>query len=305
MLEPTVYKIKLIGDHGVGKSSLILRFADNAFTSSYISTLGVAFKARCIQVDNTEVKLQVFDTMWGRERYRNNYENVRGAHVVFILFDLTNRESFNNLNKHVQDVERHALDGTPTIIIGTKSDLPGNKIDSSEAQDYCNQLNFPYFETSAKEGINVDEVFIFAARIILDPKIYANYEMEGQALSQDMTLNQQQYFCKLNDLWSQKDSDSELDKVKAVLDDYTCNNSVVGRLFSGRWASYAGLVNSLSESINLGVIKETQAVITLLEDKTSGRNTEGDIETIIRFLKFKLVPMPMALQGGSSPGNYK
>ncbi|KAK1071653.1 ras GTPase, partial [Friedmanniomyces endolithicus] len=91
-----LFKLLLIGDSGVGKSCLLLRFADDTYTESYISTIGVDFKIRTIELDGKTVKLQIWDTA-GQERFRTITSSYyRGAHCICVVYDVTDMDSFNN-----------------------------------------------------------------------------------------------------------------------------------------------------------------------------------------------------------------
>jgi len=153
-------KLLLIGDSGVGKSSLLLRFADNTFTDSFISTIGVDFKIKTIDVGGASVKLQIWDTA-GQERFRTITSSYyRGAHGILVVFDLTNPETFNNVTKWLQEIERYACEGVQKLLIGNKCDLVSErKVNRRDAEEVAEQLNFSYVETSAKSAENVEDAF--------------------------------------------------------------------------------------------------------------------------------------------------
>merc|ERR1712023_164091 len=123
-----LFILVLIGDSGVGKSCLLLRFADDTYTDSYISTIGVDFKIRTIELDGKTVKLQIWDTA-GQERFRTITSSYyRGAHGIIIVYDVTDKESFQNVKHWLQEIEKYANDGVVMLLVGNKSDLQSKKV---------------------------------------------------------------------------------------------------------------------------------------------------------------------------------
>ena len=156
-----LFKLLLIGDSGVGKSSLLLRFADNTFTESFISTIGVDFKIRTLNIGGANVKLQIWDTA-GQERFRTITSSYyRGAHGIIIVYDVTNPDSFNNVQKWVQEIERYATDSVQKLLVGNKADLVSErKVDAADAKDFASQLGLDLLEASAKNATGVEEAFV-------------------------------------------------------------------------------------------------------------------------------------------------
>ena len=115
-----LFKLVLIGDTGVGKSCLLLRFADDAFTESYISTIGVDFRFRTVKIENKTFKLQIWDTA-GQERFRTiTSAYYRGADGIIMVYDVTDRESFDHIQDWLHEVNRYATEGTCKLLIGNK-----------------------------------------------------------------------------------------------------------------------------------------------------------------------------------------
>ncbi|KAH3765245.1 Ras family protein [Pelomyxa schiedti] len=115
-----LFKLLLIGDSGVGKSCLLLRFADDMYTESYISTIGVDFKIRTIELEQKTIKLQIWDTA-GQERFRTITSSYyRGAHGIIIVYDITDAVSFNNVKQWMQEIERYACDSVNKLLVGNK-----------------------------------------------------------------------------------------------------------------------------------------------------------------------------------------
>jgi len=155
-----LFKFLLIGDSEVGKSCLLIRFADNGFKESYISTIGVDFKIRTIELDGKTIKLQIWDTA-GQERFRTITSSYyRGAHGIIVVYDVTNQESFNNVKQWLQEIDRYASENVNKLLVGNKSDLTSQKVvDYNTAKEFADGLGIPLLETSAKNATNVEQAF--------------------------------------------------------------------------------------------------------------------------------------------------
>ena len=162
-----LFKLLLIGDSGVGKSCLLLRFADDTYTESYISTIGVDFKIRTINVDGKKVKLQIWDTA-GQERFRTITSSYyRGAHGIIVVYDVTDQATFNNVKQWLEEIDRYACESVTKLLIGNKCDLEDSRaVDVDTAKEFADSLNIPFLETSAKGPSNVEEAFVTITREI-------------------------------------------------------------------------------------------------------------------------------------------
>lgn len=154
-----LFKLLIIGDSGVGKSSLLLRFADNTFSGNYITTIGVDFKIRTILLNGERVKLQIWDTA-GQERFRTITSTYyRGTHGVIVVYDVSSGESFANVKRWLHEIEQNC-DVVNRILVGNKDDMPDRKVVLTEdAQRFASQMGIQLFETSAKDNKNVEEMF--------------------------------------------------------------------------------------------------------------------------------------------------
>jgi len=159
-----LFKLLLIGDSGVGKSCLLLRFADHTYTESYISTIGVDFKIRTIELDGKTIKLQIWDTA-GQERFRTITSSYyRGAHGIIVVYDVTDVESFNNVKQWLNEIDRNATENVTKLLVGNKCDLVNKKaVDYETAKDFAEKLTIPFLETSAKNATNVEKAFLTMA----------------------------------------------------------------------------------------------------------------------------------------------
>ncbi|XP_077995429.1 ras-related protein Rab-35-like isoform X1 [Glandiceps talaboti] len=165
-----LFKLLIIGDSGVGKSSLLLRFADNTFTGTYITTIGVDFKIRTIDVNGEKVKLQIWDTA-GQERFRTiTTTYYRGTHGVIVVYDVTSADSFVNVKRWLHEIDQNC-DNVARILVGNKNDCPDRKVvESDDAKKFAEQMGVQLFETSAKENINVEEMFNAITQLVLQQK---------------------------------------------------------------------------------------------------------------------------------------
>lgn len=169
-----LFKLLVIGDSGVGKSALLLRLCDKIFNASYITTIGVDFKVKSLNIKDDTVKLQIWDTA-GQEKFRTITSTYyRGAHGIMIVYDVTSRESFDNVKTWLKEIANNASNNVVKYIIGSKKDLRDNAgsvntshVSTEEGRKFAEELGISFIETSSKSGENVEQAFEdLAARII-------------------------------------------------------------------------------------------------------------------------------------------
>ena len=163
-------KILLVGDSAVGKTTLILKYVDGKFSDSHITTIGVEYKDKEITVNDRKINLQIWDTS-GQERYRSITKNFyRNAHGILFVFDVTNQTSFDHLKDWLNSSNECDID-FKKIIVGNKIDLNGRVVNKETMEFFAekNQIKKSY-ETSAKDGTNVDLIFKEMAELILANK---------------------------------------------------------------------------------------------------------------------------------------
>lgn len=153
------YKIVLLGDSGVGKSSLASRFVDNTFSRIQDSTIGAAFFSKMFNVDGEACKLDIWDTA-GQERYHSlTPMYYRGAKIGLVVFDITKPSSYEKMKQWCEEVTQ-ASNNIIITVVGNKLDLDEKRlISKDDAAEFCNMNNYEYIETSAKTGLNVDKIF--------------------------------------------------------------------------------------------------------------------------------------------------
>ena len=167
-----MFKILLLGDSGVGKSCIIIRYIENNFSTNLMNSIGVDFKLKNIQIDNKNIKLQIWDTA-GQERFRTiTTSYYKGAHAILIVFDLTDRESFEHVRNWMADIDKFAKEGVYRILVGNKCDLENSrKVRKEEGNEIANKYGIKYIETSAKETTNIDDLFESTAKHLLSKQV--------------------------------------------------------------------------------------------------------------------------------------
>ena len=154
-------KIVLLGDSGVGKTNLISRFTKNMFSPNSKATIGVEFFIKTYKVNNKILKIEIWDTA-GQERYKSiTSVYYKGAKGAFIVYDITSRKSFDDVDKWIEEIKEKTSKDIKLIIIGNKIDLKDERdITTNEALNKFKGMDIPFMETSALDDTNVSEVFL-------------------------------------------------------------------------------------------------------------------------------------------------
>jgi len=155
-----LFQLLLIGDSGVGKTCLLLRYADDSYSEAHSATIGVDFKVRSLDVGSTRVRLQLWDTA-GQERFRTITSSYyRRAHGIVVVFDLTDRRSFEHVRPWLHEIEKYAAGCLFRLIVGNKADLASQRVvTQEEAAGLAESMGISYKETSARDASNVEGVF--------------------------------------------------------------------------------------------------------------------------------------------------
>lgn len=159
------FKLVLLGESAVGKSSLVLRFVKGQFLDYQESTIGAAFLTQTVCLNDTTVKFEIWDTA-GQERYHSLAPMYyRGAQAAIVVYDITSYDSFDRAKKWVKELQRQ---GNPNIVIalaGNKVDLASKRtVEIEESQAYSEENGILFMETSAKTAANVNELFVAIAK---------------------------------------------------------------------------------------------------------------------------------------------
>jgi Ras-related protein Rab-1A len=165
------FKIVMIGDSGVGKSCILLRFADDKFNENFYATIGVDFRFKNVMVDDKSVKLQIWDTA-GQERFKTiTSAYYRGADGIIIVYDITDRNSFAHIKDWLDDVNKYTDDNPLKIIVGNKIDLIKDKqINNNDMKTMTAQTGIEIIECSAKDSIKINELMEIMTKKLIEKK---------------------------------------------------------------------------------------------------------------------------------------
>ena len=159
-------KILILGDSGVGKSSLIMRWTADTFSANIIGTVGVNFKTKKIVINNENIQVQVWDTAGQEHFHKITTSYYRGAHGIMLVYDVSDSRTMDNAEYWIKNIKAHASETVHVALIGNKADLRSSAESATACTDpvlattYAQKFGVPYFETSAKESTNVDTAFM-------------------------------------------------------------------------------------------------------------------------------------------------
>ena len=161
------YKIVLLGDINVGKTSILSRFRYGSFEPEYMPTLGIDFFSKNLFLEDKTIRLILWDTA-GQERFRSLIPSyLKNANCIIIVFDITNKDSFNSLNKWLSDAKNNASEDTIFVICGNKIDLKEKRtVSENEINEYINKNELIYKECSAKNGQGIKDLFNTVAKYL-------------------------------------------------------------------------------------------------------------------------------------------
>ncbi|KAJ3658532.1 hypothetical protein Zmor_010266 [Zophobas morio] len=168
-----IFKVIVIGDSNVGKTSLTYRFCEGGFLEHSEATIGVDFRSRNLEIDGEEITLQLWDTA-GQERFRTSMVKhyYRNTHAIVLVYDVTNAASFDSLKKWVDECNKNCLHDVPRILVGNKCDGVA-AVTTNVAQRFADQYNMPLFETSARldsQCDNIEAIFLTLAHKLKNQK---------------------------------------------------------------------------------------------------------------------------------------
>ena len=155
-------KIILLGNSSVGKTSFIVKYIDNKFSFDYTATLGIDYKLKKLKSKKgKEIRLRIFDTA-GQERFKSvSVSFIKKADGIVLIYDISNKISFEEIGGWIESIKENGKINIPVILVGNKCDLSDDirQISKKEGQEKADEFQIPFYETSCKDGININEVF--------------------------------------------------------------------------------------------------------------------------------------------------
>ena len=190
------YKIVIIGDQHVGKTSILSKYKYESLEEGYAPTVGIDFLTKDVFLEDKTIRLIMWDTA-GQERFKSLIPSyLKNAHCIILTFDITNKSSFNSLSKWLKDVKENIQEGTFIVVCGNKLDLNNKRtVLKNTATNFCNENNLPYCETSAVTGEGISELFNIITKNFCDipnvvNEIHVNNEKD--VTSEPIRLNTKQ-----------------------------------------------------------------------------------------------------------------
>ena len=166
-------QLLIIGDSTVGKTSILSRFTNGIFNSNYLATVGLDSFTKDEIIDDKTVRIKIWDTA-GQERYKSLTKGFfRNAEGVMLVYDVTNSETYENLKFWLQSIKNNTspdMGEIPIILIGNKIDCEDREVKHEEAENFWKEQGYPYFETSAKTGENIDNTIKYLVKKVINIK---------------------------------------------------------------------------------------------------------------------------------------
>ena len=185
MEELPTLKLLTLGDASVGKTCIILRYAEDEFPKTTMPTIGIEYKAKMIKINNKAIKLQIWDTA-GQERYHKILASTfyRRANGIVLVYDLTNQTSFDHVENWMRQIRQKADPGIEIVLVGNKQDLVEEQ-EFTQGKDMAASYGIPFFTVSAKSGTNISEVFRTLTDMIIahNPKILSPDPPQGERIT--------------------------------------------------------------------------------------------------------------------------
>jgi Ras-related protein Rab-8A len=187
---PLLIRVLMIGDSSVGKTSLVLRYDKRSFSGQFTTTIGVDYSDRLMEIAGRKVKLQIWDTA-GQERFHSLTTSFfKRAEGFVVVFDLSQRSTFEGIGRWMSDISEQGKSGVNVVLVGNKCDLAEKRaVTEEEGSDLAKRYGGLYFETSAKENVNIDGVFTHIAEAVKS-RLDSIQEKDEKAIRDSLNLAQ-------------------------------------------------------------------------------------------------------------------
>jgi len=170
-----------LGDAAVGKTCLLQRFCNDSYDSNMLTTLGIEYFQRAVEIDDKSILMQIWDTA-GQEKYKAiSASFIKRADAVLLTYAVNNRQSFQHVVDWIEQIKNNTAEDVCIILIGSKCDVENRCVEYSEGEALAKELGVDFFETSSKENINIDQVFMTAANKVKE-------KLEGPAISTRVSM---------------------------------------------------------------------------------------------------------------------
>ena len=176
-----IFKVLLLGNINVGKSALVIRFVDDIWNDNFVPINGVDFRLKKLEIDKKKIKMQIWDNQ-GQERFKTVLPSYyRGVHGILLVYDVTEKDSFNNLNFWLMEIEKNANKNVLKVLIGNKTDLEGKRVISyNQGKEFADMHGLKFVETSVKKNKNVREAFEILGREIMAANLDKTIDKQKQ-----------------------------------------------------------------------------------------------------------------------------
>ena len=177
-----LFKYIIIGDAGVGKSNILLRYVYSTFKSDYQLTIGVEFGEKTVEIKGKIYKIQIWDTA-GNEQFRSITRTYyKNSVCAIVVYDISRRETFDNVINWIEDCKLNSPKSVFIILVGNKSDLEEDRqVTTEEGEEFANRYGIRFFETSAKNSININEIFSESIEFIVDRIKKKYYDLDNES----------------------------------------------------------------------------------------------------------------------------
>ena len=185
-----LFKYIIIGDSSVGKSNILLKYAHNQFKPEYQLTIGVEFGAKNIDINGKTYRIQIWDTA-GQENFRSiTRAYYKNSVCALVVYDVTNKESFDNVKSWIEDCKSQSPKTILMVLVGNKIDLDSDRaVSYEEGEEFAKVNNMPFFETSAKTGANIENIFVKSAEMIAQKINDGYYDITSDACGIKVGIN--------------------------------------------------------------------------------------------------------------------